>query len=636
MDAKPETGTSAFHRSGAWPRLTQFRTVFYWPMTLQVATDAEGHSAEESLRAQFRALRTKDSPWKPVNDSLLHLPRVFQGDDAQAQQVAYDAAAYGEFAYFHDFVQRALFGSTSDPEGTHPLLLLQRHDVTGLSVDFGAGDATSTLDFAVERLNLYLLRPGVAVLSLQVSLDLAEGTTATLDQVMTFNDGMRRSHVPYYFKDGKGTLSAGGRLPERVRWKRTDKPPKEFDLDGPVEPSTETGNAAEKPLPAYRKLMDSAPTKRQMMPVRHWQWLLNGDAPENPIMPLEPAKGRRFHWRHFADDRLPIATTIIFCSRRDYYDLQEGQWMRLAFVDPPGKDPYPYEPAFLKKTFDHHCYDRYHFEENEATEDAPTRYLMSDYALTAVTYRKEDRTGKDNSYADDIAMHMQRHYYQTFLLGVVDKAVMLMLSSQISAAVEAFDKARQSLATSHGAEPRLSTTMQGIERDFLHYAHRFRFTGVSGQLQAGEMHAQLRSVMNLDAMFDDLRSELDMAVGFLAAREAQHTTQAAERLNVIATLGIVLALVMGFFSMNIVTSETLLLGEAAASRGIWHHLAWLGGGIFVAFGGAFWLLQWVSCRSGDDPRTARPSQRLTQNIMLWTGIAGLALLLVSKILIWSA
>ena len=165
-------------------------------------------------------------------------------------------------------------------------------------------------------------------------------------------------------------------------------------------------------------------------------------------MPLEPAKGRRFHWRHFADDRLPIATTIIFYSRRDYYDLQEGQWMRLAFVDPPGKDPYPYEPAFLKKTFDHHCYDRYHFEENEATEDAPTRYLMSDYALTAVTYRKEDRTGKDNSFADDIAMHMQRHYYQLFLLGVVDKAVMLMLSSQISAAVEAFD-----VSVAHGELP---------------------------------------------------------------------------------------------------------------------------------------------------------------------------------------
>ena len=119
-------------------------------------------------------------------------------------------------------------------------------------------------------------------------------------------------------------------------------------------------------------------------------------------------------------------------------------------------------------------------------------------------------------------MHMQRHYYQMFLLQVIDKAVMLGLSSRITQAVEQFGD------RSH--EPELADSLQDIERDFLQYVHRFRFTGVSGQLQAGEMYAQLRQVTGLDQLFQDLKAELDLAVSFLSLREA-------EKLVVLTTTG---------------------------------------------------------------------------------------------------
>ncbi len=133
-------------------------------------------------------------------------------------------------------MQRALFGSTSDPASEHPLLLLERHDVSRLSVGFNVYGVSINLEFQVERLNLYLLRPGVAVLTLQVVLDGKDGAATTLEQAMQFNDGMRRSHVPYFFKDMEsGQQLAGGRLPVSVSWKKDEKWIR-FNLDGKAYP----------------------------------------------------------------------------------------------------------------------------------------------------------------------------------------------------------------------------------------------------------------------------------------------------------------------------------------------------------------------------------------------------------------
>lgn len=627
--------------------VSRLRTVFFWPLTMTICPEAvraniasrsQPDIDQQYLQEQFSALTRDGSPWTPVKDSLQHLPRPtvneFASDDVAAterrKQSDYDAAAYGEYIYFHDFVQRGLFGSTSDPAGDHPLMLLERRDITGLSVRFEKGKIPFNLDFTVEftveRLNFYLLQPGVAVLALQVAGSEPPGSAITLEQAMMFNNGMRRSHVPFF---DERDLSPGGGLPVSVCWRNGEASPPMFDHNGRVEASGSGKNA--KPELVYDRLMKTPPGDRKVFPMAHWQWLLNGDAVENPPMPFEPGAGRNFHWRHFADERLPILSTLILDGRRDYYALNQGQWMRLAFVDAPGTDPFPYAAGFMEKTFNQHCYDRYHHAE-EAEADAPSRYLMCDYAMTAVTYRNED-PNKLNSYADTLSIHMQRHYYQLFLLAVIDKAVILMLSSRISAAVEAFDKARCNAAEKAGAESALSSTLQEIERDFLHYVHRFRFTGVSGQLQAGEMYDQIRAVMKLDAMFDDLRDELEMAVGFLSSREAQHATEAAERLNVIATLGIVIALVMGFFSMNILTSDTLLMGGKTTLAGIARHTFWFGGGLAVAGFGAWGLSHWISGVTGDSGHSPRPSLRATRKALVRIGLVGGVVLCLSRLAI---
>lgn len=613
----------------------ELRTTFFWPLTMQVndadwgkpCRSASGQdSAANFLKCQFAQMSRDDSPWHPVKDSLHHLPHP--AADAQDRPER-DAQAYGEFIYFHDFVQRALFGSTSNPNSGHPLLMLQRQDITDLAVTYGSGTDAWTLSFTVERLNLYFVRPGVAVLVLQCAYAPEQGPGINLQHAMRFNDGMRRSHFPYFFRDG-AELTQGGKVPTKVIW--TNKDGKEVSFT-PGRPGPDTAEGLEDqegpaPVPAYNDLLTQKPEHRRVLPFAHWLWLLNGSEVKHPRMPLDPGPGRKLHWRHFSDDRLPILTTLILRDRDDYYRISEGNWMRLAFVDPPGDDPFPYHPGFMQPKFAQHCYDRYHHCQN-AIADAPTRYLMCDYAMTAVTYHGETRPGteKVNFFAAELSIHMQRHYYQLFLLNVIDKVVMLHLSSRTSDAVERHDIQRLNPKTRETAESALSDAIQEIERAFLHYVHRFRFTGVSGQLQPTEMHAQLRAVMNLNAMFDDLRTELDTAVSFLATREAEHATEASERLNVIATLGVVLALVIGFFSMNLLTTENMLIREDGRAA-LWQHIGWLGAGLCVVSLAALALSLLMSIHADGRLASARPSVRIVRWTLGAFGLVGGALALL--------
>lgn len=602
--------------------VAKFRTCFFWPLTLDRGPGSGDPSQGPNafLKDQFERLTSGEGPWERVHDTLRHLPETSGTGEGRPDTAAQDR--YGEFIYFHDFVQRALFGSTSDPDEQHPLYLLQRRDISCLHCEFKEReDKISTITLTVERLNLYLLSPGVAVLALQVSTpDMVSGPT--LAQAMAFNERFRRSHIPFFFDHG----GAGGDLPRKVVWELTDGRTQTFVLDE-RDRDDAPGVVRTKPSDIVKEFAEAEPGARRVLPLAHWQWLLNGpDWHKAPPMPLEAAKGRDYHWRHFADDRLPILTTIILPDRLSYYALTDGDWMRLAFVDKPEDDPFAYAEAFLRKSFDDHCYDRFHHR-HDATTDAPSRYLMCEYALTAVTHC--------NSYADTIAMHMQRHYYQMFLLAVIDKATLLSLSSRISRAVGDFDAKRSKADRLATAEADLADELQDIERDFLHYVHRFRFTGISGQLQPGEMFAQLRRRMALDEMFDDVQNELQTAVGFLSMRESEHATEAGERLNVIASVGLIVALVMGFFSMNILGTEEMLLGTG--TKGGWA-CRMLGTGCPPVFGehlgvfllglaiGSFCGLIFLRLRQGSylARRTnPRPSELFLDDVFLWTGFVSL-------------
>lgn len=583
-------------------KVDKLRTVFFWPLVMDFG-DKSGRyqkkkrhlSPADVLNDQFEALVAR-TPWTPVTDTLKHL-----GNDESVQD------AYGEYVYFHDFLQKTLFGSRSNPRDNHPLLLLKRTDVTEIDVEFQNGTVDQVpvyknIKLAVERLNLYLLRPGIVVLALQVTTKQPHD----LATLLRLNDVMRRSHLPFYEPWGtpastRPAIVTFQRGSNRAILFRTDE-----DIGSSGHPNSGSTNKVREKTPSVaERLLEMEPGERRLLPYRHWRWLITDG--EDDVFPFESQTHNGACWRHFSDERLPILATYVLDSRDDYYNIDEGNWSRLTFVDPPGQDPTPYAAEFLRAHMPDHCYDRYHHAQ-DADADAPVRYLMCDYALTTVTYRNDTRSQKwwgdnpTNGYASVIETHMQRHYYQMFLLAVIDKSVMLSISSRISSAVEVFDKARSQRVTEAVAEDHLMDAMEEINKDFLHYVHRFRFTGISGQLQPSEMYAKLRAVMGLDTLFSDIRTELDTAVAFLSGRSEKRGAEATERLGVVATLALVFGLVMAFFSMNVITDKDVLFPSnddtSSWALGLKYLLITMGGFIDpnVLFSSAdsvdYWTLGW--------------------------------------------
>ena len=184
-------------------------------------------------------------------------------------------------------------------------------------------------------------------------------------------------------------------------------------------------------------------------------------------------------------------------------------------------------------------------------------------------------------------------------------------------AVEEFESIEQ--------EGGLELRLQEINRDFLQFVHRFHFTGVSGQLQAQELNAQLRARMNLPHLFADIKDEITSAVAFLSMRAQRRQAEAVERLTRFASIGLVAGLAFSFLGMNV-----LMGGE------LWKNCPWFQGwtgqaGLVAGVTGAFALLGAGVVKLLDG---AKRKQALS--LPRWLAIAGGLLLLLSGGLIYLA
>jgi len=253
---------------------------------------------------------------------------------------------------------------------------------------------------------------------------------------------------------------------------------------------------------------------RAVPPFAHFSWLLRS-TDGSKGWTIGPRNALGAAWSHMADDRLPILSSVMLAmkdsrGRSPYATISDGDWARLCFVDPPGNDAYPYARKFIERDWPGHVYDRFHYGPKEST-DAPVRYLVTSYSLIAV--------GSDEFFFREHihANHMRRHYFQLMLLAQIERAVMLALSARITHAITEYDSIRAAKERSD-AETRLEVALQQVEHDFLQYVHRFRFTGVSDQVQPTELFDQLRQRMRLPQLYLDIKDELTTATNFLALR----------------------------------------------------------------------------------------------------------------------
>ena len=476
---------------------------------------------------------------------------------------------FAEFAYFHDFVQSFLF----PPDGGkgRPLELFRHRSISGARVVLQKRwdeEFHRCFDMDVARAHLYVSQAGVAMFAIELFMPPGRGVRWTnadgkhlphgegpdpkrlmLADVQDFNEYVRRSYIP--FIAGKPDEPRG--LPHLVvsafGWC-------EASADPPKMHMAERGASA--PHEAAEAVWTGTAKNRFIPPFEHWmnlkpdQWKIG---PQDATMP---------YWRHVVDERMPIVSWVSMSQPGEdfaaaYRQIDEGNWMRLCFVDKSGEDALPYTRAFTQDWEKNHCYDRFHYQRGE-TKDGPSRYLSSGYSLVAVGCGPldEERFGYANMFDQHIQTHMRRHYFQMMLLAQMELATLLALSSRITRAVEQLERDRMDDKSSAKAEDWFRKRMDAIENDFLQFVHRFRFTGLSNQLQAHEMFEMIRANMRLPEIYQDLREEIITAMDFLNQREQGRQTEAANRLALIATIGVIGGLAFAFLGMNVVFEKDIL------------------------------------------------------------------------------
>ena len=525
MDMGQENIADAGKRLANDIRVGRGRLLLFWPLILHKAAD--GKSMAEAISDHAHAIAggppgDRQSCWQRIDDTLDHIPPPF--GEREDERVGRRGHAYAEALYFHEFVRTTLFRRPApERETPPPIQLFQRRDLRHVRVAFQKQIGESlqrwdkTLD--VERLNLYLFSTGVAVVVLEV-----HGEDWTLAAFQCFHDCFRRLYAPF-FQDGVG--APRGFVPDGVSWlaEAGSSPPQ---VGGEC-PSWR----AEDTIGDVDAMGDGS---RQTPLFGHWRYLVAG------ALPLERRPGGDY-WRSLSDERMPTMATVSLSSadgcdgRQALASVRDGDLMRLCFADGPEDDAYPYDRGFLARVWPNHVYYRF--------GDRGTLYLLSGYAFVAV--------GAGSDFDSYVSEHVRRHYFQMGLLLHFQHASLLSYSMRITRAVEALDGSGKHVA--HDRNEQFRERMALIEGDFLQFVHRYRFTGISNQMQAREVFSLWRAQLELDALFDDVKDELRNANAFLSARTEEHQTAAANKLANVAAIGVVLGLASSTMGMNVVFDE---------------------------------------------------------------------------------
>lgn len=507
-----DTGGEPATRRAAEIAVRQGRLLLFWPLALRLTAPACcADDVAKAVSALAERLERAGGPWTRVRDPIEHIAPPPDG----IQRTRWENDAYAEAVYFHEFVQSFLFRKQTGTK-TPPFYLFRRTDVCFAEVTCAGTPRT----LIVERLNLYLFRTGAAILVLELATQPDGWSLAAFQDV---HDHFRRVYAPFFTSSDSASRGPCFKAPERVAWQ---------DKNGEVLSQLTASGASERgewknvaSLADVDRLVNhpDADGCRPPPVFGHWRFLIAGALP----LAGEDAPNGEGRWQQIVDDRMPSMATL---SVDDLKVVREGDLIRLCFADDKGDDPYPYDEEFLLKEFwTKNAYTRF--------RSMGTLFLSSGYAFVAIGA---------GWFFDNIIMphHVRRHYFQMGLLAHFEMASLLSFSSQISDAVRRLDQSRNQAA--------FQAEMAAIEEQFLQFVHRFRFTGVSNQLQAQEMFDMWRDRLQVDKVFKDVQTEIHTANTFLSSRSQTRTSSAATTLSQVATLGVVLGLAFGMLGMNVV------------------------------------------------------------------------------------
>ncbi len=424
-----------------------FDLILLWPVRL---LKPEGTNKTANQHAQT-TLDKHCGRWVRESDLL-----------RRGKEGEYDGHVWAEFAYFHPFFQRFLYGDgPEDNKSSAEFVLYQLSPGAAESMAVTESDWRET--FKITQVRLYLMKNDTAV----VVVALSAPNPITWDSALNAVSELRKTYYSHWFQDkNEGNAWKGGGARSGIHVE-------------PRKSATESAHPAQKPAEALRNSIRNR--RPQLLP--RWAELLD------PLV-LGPAQNHAIGFEALGDNRMPAMALL---GTEAPETLSPDDWFALSQADGAGFTPYA--AAFRDSQMDQVCYDRWWDPMHADPAMHKQRYLASPMVFATVI---KARCLTDPHWLKDFLQKWRRQYFQLFFLAHYQRAALLVLQFRIARASELLGKANR-----HG----LLQTIHVIQEEMARFSSQCWYTEVTPQIQGQELYLKLKSQMGLEQLYKEVMDD---------------------------------------------------------------------------------------------------------------------------------
>ena len=437
----PRLETAIVTKPAADIEVKAFHHTLLWPLLMKQGEDAQ------------------DKPIKPFVDAFLAAGWTEQVGNANGVHPDY---TYEEVVYFHPFVRDFLFGDGETPSEKRSLRRFKRTDVTSVTVDIKPDDDKPAEWFVktlrVERVELFLVRPRVAMLMIEVSNRNPDANFdpriepklrdtrghITLAEVLHLQSRLRRIYPPF-FEKGKY-----GECPASVAWhgKNLVCPPAATESD-------------------FRRFVVAGAEP----PVfAHWLAFFQdaqGRGSVRPLQSLADLKTDGLFLQQLLDDRMP---GLSFIAVDEPDEIEPKDCDLFPAFDPPG---FNYEYKFADGLREGFRYTRFsHYG---------TTYYCNGTSFTTVC---NTSVFNGKCYSNLLLGHFRRHYTHLAVIAQFQHAALLYFAAELAGTPKGLAGRR---SIDEYANPAWRDRIRRLQQRFLKFRTRSYFTEVSNQIQPKDL-----------------------------------------------------------------------------------------------------------------------------------------------------
>jgi hypothetical protein len=508
-------------------RVDAYRQILIWPVLLRESASAA------PLADRVDALtREPGSKWENRPLTAAYATRranVQMPYGGKREELVHDPT-FEEIVYFHPFVRDFLYGDGRTERGTRSLFRLTRSDIQAVQMTTSAGRA---YQFDVDRVELYLAKPNVAILVMEVGLRIGDEPKIHLDDALRIQAELRHVFPPYFRpRDDRNPAAGdwGGNCPRSMAW---------LDADGKILATDNFHDDIGQAYHARRGFAEFTALGGEPPVAAHWKYLLHPLVPMRKYDDLDAVQ-------QIIDERIPGMT---YLSVQDPRAVIEGDLDRLAFCEPSEPQPYPYSPEFFARQRANHTYTRFwrHDASFDCIQDGAAGKTFDTLLLCSACQFVAIGNASNTFFTNIKFHHFRQHYFRIGLLLHFHRAALLKFLDDLAESVKLLRDApsdQELLNTAYVDKSRQ------VLKSFLKFRSRCWFEEVSNQMQGAEIYDWWSEQMGVDRLFKEVETLADSVHRVLMTERNTDNAGKGLQIAIVALIVSIISLIVTLFTTN--------------------------------------------------------------------------------------